>query len=100
MCVNIFGLGLELCCYFVIFNYSVLNYYFVFFILKSYIVYIAVFNYLFNSYVLLLSKMGYGEKFDIKKYFINISLMYLPMTIIFVVLCYFVMMNKIDGRKL
>lgn len=89
MCVNIFGLGLELCCYFVIFNYSVLNYYFVFFILKSYIVYIAVFNYLFNSYVLLLSKMGYGEKFDIKKYFINISLMYLPMTIIFVVLCYF-----------
>ena len=89
MCVNIFGLGLELCCYFVIFNYSVLNYYFVFFILKSYIVYIAVFNYLFNSYVLLLSKMVYGEKFDIKKYFINISLMYLPMTIIFVVLCYF-----------
>ena len=89
MCVNIFGLSLELCCYFVIFNYSVLNYYFVFFILKSYIVYIAVFNYLFNSYVLLLSKMGYGEKFDIKKYFINISLMYLPMTIIFVVLCYF-----------
>ncbi len=66
MMLNVLGGALHLLCYWAIYNPDTTKY----FVLKSYVAYIAAFNLLFNSYIFLLTNKNYGQPdFDSKKYF-------------------------------
>ena len=70
MVVNIFGLLLELGCYSVLGLFNNQDTFIGMFILKSYIVYILVFNWLLNAYIFYLtSGRRYEEGFDKKSYY-------------------------------
>ena len=89
MIVNAIGLLLELGCYAVLCWLKIQDSFLGMFIMKSYIAYIAVFNWLLTGYVFLVTNENYGKPgYDLRKYFYKILLYFLPVTLFLVVACY------------
>ena len=79
MIVNVIGLLLELGCYSVLGIFKNQDTFLGMFVLKTYIVYILIFNWLLNSYIFYLtSSKRYGESFDKKKYLLKLLFYTLP----------------------
>ena len=75
MVVNVIGILFELGCYSVLGIFKNQDTFIGMFILKSYIVYILVFNWLLNSYIFYLtSSKANSESFDKKKYLLNVKI--------------------------
>lgn len=90
MFVNIIGLLLELGCYVVMaflkIEYTIIG----MFILKSYIVYICIFNLILTGYIFVLtSKNRNNNEYNMKAYFKNVILTFLPLTFFVVFIIYY-----------
>ena len=90
MFVNIIGLLLELGCYVVMaflkIEYTIIG----MFILKSYIVYICIFNFILTGYIFVLtSKNRNNNEYNMKAYFKNVILTFLPLTFFVVFIIYY-----------
>lgn len=80
MKVNIAGLILELGCYFVLAFLQIQDSFIGMFILKSYIAYISIFDWILTAYIFLSTEIK-EEGFDYKKYTKKILLIFLPVTL-------------------
>src|SRR5574344_435881 len=85
---NVFGLISELLCYYAINNLGI-NQNLQTFIFKTYVAYIAVFNLLLNTYIMILTNKNYGlDTFKIQNYAKNTLKLFLPLAIILITLIY------------
>src|SRR5574344_905424 len=85
---NVFGLISELLCYYAINNPGI-NQNLQTFIFKTYVAYIAVFNLLLNTYIMILTNKNYGlDTFKIQNYAKNTLKLFLPLAIILITLIY------------
>ena len=90
MILNVIGLLLELGCYLVLALLKNQDTFIGMFILKSYIAYIPIFNWLLTGYIFVLTNGNYGNKeYDMKKYFNKVMLVFLPIALIVVGITYF-----------
>ena len=89
MVVNVIGILFELGCYSVLGIFKNQDTFIGMFILKSYIVYILVFNWLLNSYIFYLtSSKANSESFDKKKYLLNVLFYSFPVLLFFCSITY------------
>lgn len=91
MITNVIGLILELSCYLVMAGLKIQDTFVGMFILKSYIVYIAIFNWLLTGYIFVLTNKNYRKENNdnyIKKYFYKILLLFSPIALIIVGITY------------
>ena len=94
MILNCIGLLLELGCYLVMAFLKSENTFLGMFILKSYVAYIPIFNWILSGYIFLITSKYYGkQENEVKKYFYKILLYFLPMTIIIFLATYFTKLN-------
>lgn len=94
MFLNAIGLMLELGCYVVLALLKIQNSIVGMTCLKNYIAYIVLFNLLFTGYIFLLTNKNYNnEIYDNKKYFWNVILAFLPLTIVLLAITYFTPLN-------
>ncbi len=90
MIVNLFGLILELGCYAVLGLFNNQDSFLGMFILKTYIVYILVFNWLLNAYIFYLtSSKRYDEGFNKKRYFFRLLQFTFPLLLLLISITYF-----------
>lgn len=86
MIFNVLGLILELSCYAVMAYFKAPDTFFGMLILKSYIAYIAVFDWLITGYIFVLTNKHYGDNCKnndyIRKYFYKVLLIFSPITLI------------------
>ena len=89
MFLNVVGLILELSCYLVMAWLKIQDSFIGMFILKSYIAYIPIFNWLLTGYIFVLTNANYDNKdYNMKSYFWKIMLIFLPITAIVVDITY------------
>ena len=89
MIFNVIGLLLELGCYLVMAWLKIEETFVGMFILKSYIAYIPIFNWLLTGYIFVLTNGNYGNKdYDMKSYFYKVMLFFLPIALIVVGITY------------
>lgn len=89
MIFNAIGLLLELGCYAVLCWLKIQDTFLGMFIMKSYVAYIAFFNWLLTGYVFLVTNENYGKPgYDLRKYFYKILLYFLPITLFLIATCY------------
>ena len=80
MAVNVFGLIFELGCYAVLGFFKNQDTFMGMFVLKTYIVYILVFNWLLNAYIFYLTcNKRHNDDFDKKKYFLKVLQLSFPL---------------------
>ena len=97
MVANAFGLILELGCYAVLGWWKNPDTFIGMFLLKSYVAYIPLFNWLLTGYVFLVTNKNYDNKdYDLKKYFFTILLYFLPVTVFLVIVAYIAPLYYID----
>lgn len=90
MILNVIGLLLELGCYLVLALLKNQDTFIGMFILKSYIAYIPIFNWLLTGYIFVLTNGNYGNKeYNMKSYFNKVMLVFLPIALIVVGITYF-----------
>ena len=89
MIINIIGLLLELSCYLVMVGLKIQDSFIGMFVLKSYVAYIAIFDWFLTGYIFVLTSSNYENKeYDMKSYFKKIMLCFLPITLIAVGIIY------------
>ena len=89
MIFNVIGLLLELGCYLVMAWLKIEETFIGMFILKSYIAYIPIFNWLLTGYMFVLTNGNYGNKeYDMKSYFNKVMLVFLPIALVVVGITY------------
>ena len=94
MIVNVIGLLFELGCYAVLILFKNQNTFLGMFILKTYIIYILVFNWFLNAYIFYLtSSKRYNEKFDKKRYFLRLLQFTFPVLLLLISITYFAPLN-------
>ena len=87
--LNIIGLLLELGCYLVMAFLKIQDTFMGMFILKSYIAYIPIFNWVLTGYLFVLTNKNYGNKdYNMKTYFTKIMLIFLPIPLIIIGITY------------
>lgn len=85
---NIIGLILELGCYWAVHDISVLTF-LKMFVLKSYVIYILIFDLLLHCYIMILTHKEYGKvEFDVKNYLKKILLYSVSIATFFTILFY------------
>ena len=90
MIINLIGLLLELSCYLVLAKIHIQDTLIGMFLLKSYIAYIPIFNWVLTGYIFVLTHKNYGDKkYNMKEYFFKILLIFLSVTLIVVGITYF-----------
>ena len=94
MIINIIGLLLELSCYFVISFWKISDTHLGMIILKSYIEYILIFNWLLNGYVFVVTNKNYGDsKYNMKKYYQKNLLIFSPFVLLITGIVYLAPLN-------
>ena len=86
---NVLGLILELVCYLIFLVFKNPDTFIAMFFLKSYIVYIPIFNLLLTGYIFILTnKNRNNPEYDIKSYFNKVMYVFLPLTIFIIIITY------------
>lgn len=94
MCINGLGLLLELGCYLVMAYLKCENTFLGMIILKSYVAYIPIFNWILTAYIFVITSSNYSkENYNIKKLFYNILLYFFPLTILMVIISFVAPLN-------
>ena len=89
MKLNVVGLLLELCCYLVILFFKTQDTFIGMFILKNYVIYIPVFNWVLTGYIFVLTNKNYSDKsYDMKKFFYKVLMFTSPIVLIPVLITY------------
>ena len=97
MIVNVLGLLLELGCYLVIVFLNIPDTFFGMLILKSYVAYIPIFNWLTLGYIFVLTNKNYANKtYNMNEYFFKILLLFLPITALTIALVYFTPLEYVN----
>ena len=97
MILNVIGLLLELGCYLVMAGLKIQDTIIGDFILKSYIAYIPIFNWILTGYIFVLTNGNYENKdYDMKSYFKKIMLIFLPIALIVVGITYFAPLHYVS----
>ena len=97
MILNVIGLLLELSCYIVMAGLNIEHTFIGDFILKSYIAYIVIFNWVLTGYIFVLTNNNYGNKnYDMKKYYKKIMLIFLPMILLGIGTTYFAPLYSVN----
>ena len=90
MIINVLGLLLELGCYVVMVFLKIQDTGFGMFILKSYIAYIYLFNLIFTGYIFVVTNKNHSDStYNMIGYFNKIIFCFLPITLVFIVLTYY-----------
>lgn len=92
MICNLFGLLFEIGCYIVLAFYQIQDTVLGMFVLKTYIVYISLFNWLITGYIFVITSHHTNEA-SIRKYYYKILLYFLPLLIINVLIAYSTPLN-------
>ncbi len=97
MLVNVVGLLLELGCYLVMAFLKIQDTFVGMFILKSYIAYIPIFNWLLTGYIFVLTNGNYGNnEYAMKSYFNKVMLVFLPIILVVVGITYIVPLQYVS----
>ena len=97
MILNVIGLLLELGCYLVMAGLKIQDTIIGDFILKSYIAYIPIFNWVLTGYIFVLTNGNYENKdYDMRAYFKKIMLIFLPIALIVVGITYFAPLHYVS----
>ncbi len=101
MIFNVLGLILELSCYAVMAYFKVPDTFFGMLILKSYIAYIAIFNWLITGYIFVLTNKHYGDNCKnndyIRKYFYKVLLIFSPITLVILGVTYLMPLQYVNN---
>ena len=91
MIINSIGLILELGCYLVMAFLKIEDTFLGILILKSYVAYIPIFNWILTGYIFVITNKNYGKTgYNMENYFYKVLLSFLPITFILVLITYIV----------
>ena len=91
MIINSIGLILELGCYMVMAFLKIEDTFLGILILKSYVAYIPIFNWILTGYIFVITNKNYGKTgYNMENYFYKVLLSFLPITFILVLITYIV----------
>ena len=97
MIINVIGLLLELGCYLVMVFLKIEDTIIGMFILKSYIAYIPIINWVLTGYLFVLTNVNYENKdYDMKSYFNKVMLVFMPIALVVVGITYFTPLNYVS----